>query len=111
METNAKARKGVLKMVLKFLDRPQLGRNPRGGVGDDWSGRFPQGQPIATAPQNSGTPVWVMQANGQGSWALHYGGGWKKLSPFKDSKSGGVQWRMDGTMISNPVAWSLPRKK
>jgi hypothetical protein len=98
-------------MPLKFLDRPFVARNPR-GVGDDWGGRFPQGsQPIATAPERSGTPVMVYEANGTGHWALHYHNGWKKLSPFKDSKSGGVQWRMDGTMVSNPVAWSPPKRK
>jgi hypothetical protein len=99
-------------MPLKFLDRPFVARNPSGGVGDNWRGRFPEGaQPIATAPERSGTPVWVMTADGQGSWALHYQNTWKKLSPFKESRSGSVQWRMDGTTISNPVAWSLPRKK
>src|SRR5262245_8451739 len=99
-------------MPLKFLDRPFVARNPRGGVGDDWGGRFPQGsQPIATASQHSGTPVWVMTANGQGNWALHHNGAWQKLSPFKESKSGSVQWRMNGEHISHPVAWSLPRKK
>jgi len=97
-------------MVLKFSDRPFVARNPR-GAGDNWRGRFPEGaQSMQSAPQNSGTPVWVMQANGQGDWALHHNGRWQKLSPFKDHRTGSVSWRMDGTQISNPVAWSMPRR-
>jgi len=99
-------------MVLKFSDRPFTARNPSGGMGDNWRGRFPaDAQPIATAPERSGTPVWVVQANGQGHWALHHNGAWQKLQPFKDFKSGAVSWRMSGERISQPVAWSLPRKK
>jgi len=99
-------------MPLKYLDRPFVARNASGGVGDNWRGRFPEGaQPMATAPERSGTPVWVMTANGQGSWALHHNGAWQKLQPYKDFKSGAVSWRMCGEHISQPVAWSLPRKK
>src|SRR5262245_52658346 len=99
-------------MVLKFLGQSFVARDPRGGGGDNWASRFPQGsQPIATAPQHSAQPVWVMTANGQGNWALHHNGAWQKLQPFKDFKSGAVTWRMNGEQISQPVAWSMPRKK
>ena len=92
-------------MSLKFSNTPQLQYGNQGTASDIWQ-RFPAGsQPIATAPERSGTPVWVMQANGQGDWALHHNGAWQKLEPFKDWKDGSVQWRMCGESIPHPVAW------
>ena len=83
----------------------------QGPAGNLWN-RFPQGsQPIATAPERSGTPVWVMRANGQGDWALHHNGAWQKLAPFKDFRDGTVRWRMSGELIPNPVAWAMPQRK
>jgi len=73
---------------------------------------LPQGaQPIATAPERTSQPVIVHEASGQGHWALHYNGAWRKVAPFKDWRTGSVSWRMDGTEVSNPVAWSYPQKK
>jgi hypothetical protein len=96
-------------MVLKFSDRPQLnygGNQPA----SPWN-RFPQGsQPIASAPESTSTPVIVTQANGHSHWALHYQNAWRKISPFKDWRTGAVSWRMDGTEITNPVAWSYPKR-
>jgi len=84
-------------MSLKFLDKSQI---QSGGASDIWQ-RFPQGaQPIATAPQNTSTPILVHEANGQGHWALHHNGAYRKLAPFKDWKTGAVSWRMDGTSRS-----------
>ena len=95
-------------MSLKFLDKSQL---QSGGANDVWQ-RFPAGsQSMQTAPQNSATPIVVYEANGQGHWALHHNGAYRKLAPFKDWRTGSVSWRMDGTQIPHPVAWSLPRKK
>jgi len=99
-------------MALKFSDKPQLdyGGN-QGSVANIWR-RFPQGaQPIQTAPERSATPVIVYEPNGQSHWALHHNGAWRKLEAFKDFRDGSVSWRMNGTEISNPVAWSLPQKK
>ena len=96
-------------MSLKYRDKPQVnyGDQRRGSVWD----RFPQGaQPIATAPEHSSQPVVVIEANGHQSWALKHNNAWRKLSPFKDHRTGAVQWRMDGTLISNPVAWTLPKR-
>jgi len=97
-------------MVLKYASTPQVnfGGN-QGSVSDVWR-RFPEGaRPIATAPETA-TPLIVYEPNGTGHWAMQYSGAWRKLAPFKDWRTGAVSWRMDGTMISNPVAW-LPRKK
>ena len=43
-------------------------------------------------------------------WGLYHCGQWQKLEPFKDG-GGAVSWRLNGSAISNPVAWSLPRRK
>src|SRR5262245_10904455 len=98
-------------MALKFSEKPQLHYGTQGSAADIWR-RFPEGaQPIATAPERSGSPMQVFEANGTAHWALHHNGAWRKLSPFRDFKDGSVSWRLDGTQISNPVAWSPPRKK
>ena len=99
-------------MSLKFSDKPQLhGGDGQGSVANIWR-RFPQGaQPIATAPERTATPIVVYEANGQGHWALHHNQAWRKLAPFKDFRDGSVSWRIDGTEIPNPVAWSMPQKK
>src|SRR5215813_7600208 len=95
---------------IKYASTPQLHYGPRQSA-NPWT-RFPQGsQPITSAPTQSATPIVVYESNGQGHWALYHNDGWRKLSPFKDHKSGAVNWRMDGTRISHPVAWSYPRKK
>jgi hypothetical protein len=97
-------------MVLKFLDKPQLGRNPS-GAGDDWRSRFPEGsQPIATAPEQTSTPIVVYSADGTAQWALPHRGGWAKLQAYKDFKTGAVSWRMNGEHVNQPVAWSSPRR-
>jgi hypothetical protein len=94
-------------MSLKFLNKSQISGNQQS---NPWA-RFPaHAQSMASAPQTS-QPILIHEANGKTSWALHHMGSWRKLAPFKDHKTGAVSWRMDGTQVSNPVAWSLPRKK
>jgi hypothetical protein len=96
-------------MSLKYSDKPQMHYGPRQSA-SPWA-RFPQGaQPIATAPEQSATPILVHEANGQSHWALYHRNGWQKLAPFRDHKSGAVSWRMCGEQVTQPVAWS-PRKK
>src|SRR5262245_30936096 len=95
-------------MSLKFLDKSQL---QSGGANDVWQ-RFPQGaQSMQTAPQNTSTPIIVYEPSGAGHWALYHRGAFRKLAPFKDFKNGTVSWRMDGTEVAHPVAWSMPQKK
>jgi hypothetical protein len=97
-------------MSIRYARTPQV--HYGNGQGSNPWARFPQGaQPIASAPQRTAQPIIVYEPNGTGHWALHHGNGWKKLSPFRNSKDGSVQWRMDGRQISNAVAWALPRKK
>src|SRR5215470_4032051 len=97
-------------MSLKFSNQPQLKFNADGSR-YNFQGRFPQGaQPIASAPQETSQPLAVYEANGKGHWALHHSGAWRKISPFRDGCTGAVNWRMDGTTISNPVAWNYPRR-
>src|SRR5262245_16670723 len=96
-------------MSLKFSDKPVL--NYSGNQASDVWRRFPEGaQPIASAPERSATPILVHEANGTTSWALHHSGAWRRLAPFRDFRDGSVQWRMDGTEIAHPVAWSMPKR-
>jgi hypothetical protein len=93
-------------MTLRYTDKPYGGQT----TGDNWRTRFPQdAQPIATAPERSAQPILVYEPNGAAHWALHHNGTWRELKPYKDSRDGSVQWRMDQT-INNPVCWSLPRR-
>src|SRR5262245_7572758 len=93
---------------LKFSDKPVLHSGNQ--ASDIWQ-RLPQGsQPITSAPERSAQPIVVYELNGQGHWALHHNGAWRKLAPFKDWRNGNVSWRMDGTEIAHPVAWSLPKR-
>ena len=96
-------------MALKFTDKPFTAR---GNQSDNVWNRFPEGtRPIASAPQDTASPVIVYTADGKGEWAMHYSGAWRKLAPFKDFRDGSISWRMNGEQISNPVAWGMPRKK
>jgi hypothetical protein len=100
-------------MSLKFSDKPQL---RYGAATSRYDVQLPAGsQPIASAPKDTATPIIVYARDNKGGlegrWALHHNGAWRQLAPFKDFKTGAVSWRMNGDMISNPIAWSLPRKK
>jgi hypothetical protein len=99
-------------MSLKYSDKPQL---RYGTANSRYDVRMPAGsQPITSAPMQSATPVIVYARDNKGGleghWALHHNGAWRRLAPFKDWRTGAVSWRMNGDMISNPIAWS-PRKK
>src|SRR5215813_9095861 len=99
-------------MSFKIASTSQLNYSGNQGSAADMWRRFPAGsQSIATAPERSATPIVVYESNGQGHWALHHNGAWRKLSPYKDFRDGSVSWRMDGTEVPNPVAWSMPQKK
>ena len=98
-----------VSLTLKYSQTPQLNYTGQ-QRGSAWA-RFPQGvMRIASAPQETSQPLAVYEANGKGHWALHHSGAWRKISPFKDGRTGGISWRMDGTTISNPVAWNYPRR-
>jgi|SRR5262249_2276244 len=98
-------------MTLRYSDKPQLHYGNQGSASNMWQ-RFPQGaQPIATAPQRTSQPIIVYEATGLPHWALHHNSAWRKLAPYRDWRTGTTSWRMDGTEISNPVAWSMPQRK
>ena len=98
--------------MLKYASTPQL------KYGNDEQSRLrilvPAGtHPIATANEYTATPVVLYENSGKSCWGLFHNGSWRRMAPFKDSQSGAVQWRMDGTLV-NPVAWSpqpLQRKR
>ena len=98
-------------MVLRYTDKPYGGGRQTGA---NVYHRFPAGaQPMQTAPSASATPVVIYDATG-GHWCLNHRDSWQKLQPYKDFKSGQVQWRMNGEMVAHPLAWSpqpLQRKR
>ena len=99
-------------MVLRYTDKPYGGGRQTAANAYH---KFPAGaQPMQTAPQSSATPVIIYGADGKAHWALQHRDSWRVLEPFKDFKSGKVQWRMNGEMIAQPLAWSpqpLQRKR
>jgi hypothetical protein len=99
-------------MPIRYASTPQI---RYGGSGSRYDVQPPAGSyPISTAPTQSAQPVIVYENDGKGgykgSWALFHRDGWRRLSPFKDHKSGAISWRMDGTQISHPISWSPPRR-
>jgi hypothetical protein len=93
-------------MVLKFLDRPQVARNPRGA--ENIAARAPAGAlPIHTAPENG--HFVAVRANGQQHWSLRHRGTVQYLKPLKDNR-GNVRYYMAGA-IPDATWWLPPRSK
>jgi hypothetical protein len=98
-------------MVLRFSKTPQLHYGNAPSAVDRVVRKLPQGAlPIASVPLASAVPQKIVDADGSAFWCLHHKDGWRRLAPEKDSRTGAVSWRMDGTSIRQPVAW-VPRKK
>jgi hypothetical protein len=92
-------------MSFRYSDKVQLRSGPQTAV-DVWS-RFPaNAQPITSAPQLGSQPVKVFDPSGKSRWALYHCGAWRGLAPQKDFKTGQVRWAMDGSLISQAVAWA-----
>jgi hypothetical protein len=92
-------------MPIKYASTPQLryGQQTNNNV---WT-RFPaNARPIDSAPTMGAQPVKVFDPSGKSYWALHHCGAWRGLSPQKDFKTGQVRWAMDGSLISQAVAWA-----
>jgi hypothetical protein len=70
--------------------------------------QFPaNAQPINTAPQATARPVWIYERDGKRHAALFHKGQWMKVVRYpRDSHTGQARVAMDGTTISNPLAWS-----
>jgi hypothetical protein len=89
---------------IKYASTPQL-RNGQQTNNDVWN-RFPaNARPIDSAPTMS-QPIKVFDPSGKSQWALFHCGAWRGLSPQKDFKTGAVRWAMDGSLISQAVAWA-----
>jgi hypothetical protein len=85
----------------RYSERP-YGLAPKQGP------KFPaNAQPISTAPQATARPVWVFERDGKRHPAIFHRGQWMKVVRFpRDSHTGQVRVAMDGTTVSNPIAWS-----
>jgi hypothetical protein len=70
--------------------------------------KFPQNaQPIASAPTATARPIWIFERDGKRHAALFHRGQWMRVAQFpRDSHTGQVRVAMDGTTVSNPVAWA-----
>jgi hypothetical protein len=91
-------------MPIKYSDKPQLNYSGQQRA-DPWT-RFPaNARPIGSAPTMS-QPIKVFEPSGKSRWALYHCGAWRGLSPTKDFKTGQVRWAMDGSLISQAVAWA-----
>ena len=90
--------------MLKYASTPQLryGGNEQSRLRI----RAPNGaHPISTANEHTSQPVVLYEHDGKSCWGIHHNGAWRKMAPFKDWRSGEVQWRMSGELV-NPVGWS-----
>jgi hypothetical protein len=98
-------------MALKFSDRPQVFYDDnvqRQGLATTAKALPPGAQPMTTAPQ---TPVLVFEKDGGApKWAHYRADAWRTLKGYKDSFSGRIDWREDGTTVDQPLAW-LPAPK
>jgi hypothetical protein len=91
-------------MALKYTDRPYGGHGPRQ---DDWLNRFPaHSQSMDSAPTMGARPVLLYSPDGRRQWGLYHNGAWRGGQNYQDSFTGQKQWRLDGTLINNPVRWS-----
>jgi hypothetical protein len=78
------------------------------GVKPEQRPNFPaNAQPINTAPQATARPIWVYERDGKRHAALYHRGQWQRVVRFpRDPHSGQTRVAMDGSVISNPIAWS-----
>ena len=62
---------------------------------------------LPTAPQATARPIWVYERDGKRHAALFHKGQWMKVVRFpRDPHSGQARVAMDGTTVSNPIAWA-----
>lgn len=96
-------------MALTYSRTPVLnygGEPTKSAADNSWRRRFPpEAQPIATAPLNTSTPIEVYEPNGEGWLAIHHRGQWQKLREDYDDRTGATSIVMEGSQVTNPVAW------
>jgi hypothetical protein len=91
-------------MALRYSDKPYGGFGPKQS---NITGRFPaHSQPMSTAPSAGGRPVLLYEPNGHCQWGIFHMGAWRGGENFRDPFTGQRQWRMNGTLINNPVRWA-----
>jgi hypothetical protein len=91
-------------MAIRYSDKPYGGHGPRQ---DNWQGRFPaHSQSMDSAPTQGARPVLLYEPNAKPRWGLFHNGAWRGGENFRDPFTGQAQWRMNGTLINNPVRWS-----
>jgi hypothetical protein len=97
-------------MAIRYSDRPQLQYGSGNGQSFEqyWAERFPpHAQPIATAPEHSGSPVYIYEPSGECHVAMYKSNrGWLKMEPRKDEYTGATHWRLTDERIAQPVLWA-----
>ena len=78
------------------------------GVKPEQKVQFPaHAQPISTAPTATARAVILYERDGKRHAALYHRGQWMKVVRYpRDPHTGQARVAMDGTVISNPLAWS-----
>jgi hypothetical protein len=91
-------------MSIRYSDKPQVfyGEQP---APKDWRQRYPQAQPIETAPQYGNSALWIFEPSGKYHRAMFHRGQWMKLEPQKDFYTGQTKMRMSGEAVANPTHW------
>jgi hypothetical protein len=91
-------------MAIRYSDKP-YGYSPQRT--EDWRARFPShSRSMDSAPTMGSRPVLLFEPSGKATWGIHHNGAWRGGQNFRDPFTGRTQWRMDGSLISNPVRWA-----
>jgi hypothetical protein len=78
------------------------------GLAQKQGPRFPaNAQRIESTPTATARPIWVYERDGKRHAALFHKGQWMRVAQFpRDSHTGQTRFAMDGTVVSNPIAWA-----
>jgi hypothetical protein len=106
-------------MVMKFADRPQLLYNGGDRISDWPAAKKPnnnnpnvQAYSMASAPENSPSPIVVYDENNRWYRAHHRKDAWRQVVPHRDHISGEfISWMETGHVIASPTKWHPPVKK
>jgi hypothetical protein len=91
-------------MTLRYTDKP-YGYSPQ--QTEDFRSRFPaRARSMESAPMAAARPILVYEPDGTPHWALHHLGAWREVEAKRDPFTGEYRTAMNGSLISNPVAWT-----